>query len=95
MENACAATNVISEGWCQRNNAEAMNDLIQNQKVNAKPLPDSVIKALREETKKVLAENVAKDPMTKKVHESYMAFKSKYDAWSAYSELPYHTKVRG
>jgi TRAP-type mannitol/chloroaromatic compound transport system substrate-binding protein len=95
VENASAACNVISEAWCQRTNAEAMEDLIKNQGVIARPLPDSVIKALRAETNKVLAENVAKDPMTKKVHDSYMAFKAKFDAWSAYSELPYHTKVRG
>ena len=87
--------NVISEGWCQRNNAEAMEDLIKNQKVVARPLPDPVIKALREETRKVLAENIAKDPLTKKVHDSYMAFKAKFDSWSGYSELPYHTKIRG
>ena len=95
VENACAACNVISEGWCQRNNAEAMEDLIKNQKVVARPLPDPVIKALREETRKVLAENIAKDPLTRKVHDSYMAFKAKFDSWSTYSERPYHTKVRG
>ena len=94
VENACAACNVISEGWCQRNNAEAMEDLIKTQKVIARPLPDAVIKALKDETRKVLAENIAKDPLTKKVHDSYMAFKSKFDAWANYSELPYHTKVR-
>ena len=54
-----------------------------------------MIKALREETRKVLAENIAKDPLTKKVHDSYMAFKAKFDSWSGYSELPYHTKIRG
>jgi TRAP-type mannitol/chloroaromatic compound transport system substrate-binding protein len=95
VENACAACNVISEGWCQRNNAEAMEDLIKNQKVVARPLPDPVIKALRAETRKVLAENIAKDPLTKKVHDSYMTFKAKFDSWSGYSELPYHTKIRG
>jgi hypothetical protein len=61
VENAAAACNVISEGWCQRNNSEAMEDLIRNQKVVARPLPDAVIKALREETEKVLAEAIAKD----------------------------------
>lgn len=95
VENASAACNVISEAWCQRNNAEAMQDLIKNQGVIARPLPDPVIRALRTETQKVLAENIAKDPLTKKVHDSYMAFKSRFDAWSNYSELPYHTKVRG
>jgi TRAP-type mannitol/chloroaromatic compound transport system substrate-binding protein len=95
VENAAAACNVISEGWCQKANSDAMQDLIKNQGVIAKPLPDAVIKALRTETDKVLAEAVAKDPMTKKVHDSYMAFKAKYDRWSEVSEEAYHIKVRG
>jgi hypothetical protein len=95
VENAAAACNVISEGWCQRNNSEAMEDLIRNQKVVARPLPDAVIKALREETEKVLAEAIAKDPLTRKVHESYFAFKAKFDRWSEISEEQYHVKVRG
>ena len=41
IENACAACNVISEAWCQKNNAEAMEDLIKNQGVIAQPLPDA------------------------------------------------------
>jgi hypothetical protein len=36
---------------------------------------------------------VAKDAMTKKVHDSYMAYKKKYDAWAGYSEGPYHDKI--
>ena len=72
-----------------------MQDLIKNQGVIAKPLPDAVIKALRAETDKVLAEAVAKDPLTKKVHDSYMGFKAKYDRWSEISEEAYHVKVRG
>jgi TRAP-type mannitol/chloroaromatic compound transport system substrate-binding protein len=95
VENVCAACNVISEAWCQRTNAEAMEDLIKNQGVIAKPLPDAVVKGLREATNKVLAEAIAKDPVTKKVHDSYMAFKRKYDAWAGYSEAVYHGKIRG
>ncbi len=37
------ACNVISEAWCQKNNAEAMEDLIKNQGVIAQPLPDAVV----------------------------------------------------
>jgi TRAP-type mannitol/chloroaromatic compound transport system substrate-binding protein len=93
VENASAACNVISEGWCQRNNADAMDDLIKNQGVIARPLPADVLKRLREVTGEVLAESAAKDPMTKKVHDSYMAYKRKYDAWCTYSEGPYHEKI--
>jgi hypothetical protein len=38
---------------------------------------------------------VAKDPVTAKVHKSYMAFKQKYDAWAGYSEAIYHSRIRG
>ncbi|HEX9687010.1 MAG TPA: TRAP transporter substrate-binding protein [Burkholderiales bacterium] len=95
VENACAACNVISEAWCQRTNAEAMEDLIKNHGVVARQLPDAVVKSLREATRKVLAEAIAKDPVTKKVHDSYFAFKAKYDAWAGYSEAVYHSKIRG
>jgi TRAP-type mannitol/chloroaromatic compound transport system substrate-binding protein len=70
-----------------------MDDLIKNQGVIARPLPDDVLKKLKEVTTQVLAESAAKDPMTKKVHDSYMAYLTKYAAWAAYSEGPYHNKV--
>jgi TRAP-type mannitol/chloroaromatic compound transport system substrate-binding protein len=95
VENACAACNVISEAWCQKNNAEAMEDLIKNQGIIARPLPDSVIAALRSANEKILAEAVAKDPVTKKVHESYMGYMAKYRQWAHYSESVYHEKILG
>lgn len=94
VQNACAACNVISEAWCQKNNAEAMEDLIKNQGITAAPLPDTVVAALRDANTKILAEAVARDPVTKKVHESYMAYMAKFDAWSGYSEAVYHSKIR-
>lgn len=94
VTNAAAACNVISEAWCQRTNADAMDDLVNRQGVIARPLPDAVIAALRAETKKVLAEAVSKDAMTKKVNDSYMAYKLKFDAWSKYSETAYHNKIQ-
>ena len=93
VENACAACNVISEAWCQKNNSEAMEDLVKTGTI-AQPLPDSVVKALREANDRILAEAVAKDPVTKKVHDSYMAYKAKYDAWADQSEAVYHAKIR-
>lgn len=72
-----------------------MEDLVKNQGVIARPLPDDIIKALRAETDKALAEAVAKDPMTKKVHDSYMAFMAKYNRWTEVSEGAFHASVRG
>jgi TRAP-type mannitol/chloroaromatic compound transport system substrate-binding protein len=93
VENACAACNVISEAWCQKNNAEAMEEMIKNEGVNAQPLPDAVVEALRGATDKILAEAVARDAVTKKVHESYMAYMAKYKQWAGYSESVYHDKI--
>jgi TRAP-type mannitol/chloroaromatic compound transport system substrate-binding protein len=95
VENACMACNTRGEAWCQKVNAEAMDDLIKNQGVHAQPLPDSVVDALRAATTKVLAEAVAKDPVTKKVHESYMNYMKTYRQWAKYSEAPYYDKILG
>ena len=70
-----------------------MDDLVRNQGVIARPLPDDVVRKLREATAQVLAEAVAKDAMTKKVHDSYMAYQKKYAAWARYSEGPYLDKI--
>ena len=93
VENACAACNVISEAWCQKNNAEAMEDLIKNQGVIAQPLPDPIVEALRDANAKIIAENVAKDPLTKKVNDSYQVYLEKFRRWSSYSEAVYHSKI--
>ena len=95
VENACAACNVISEAWCQKNNAEAFEDLVKNQGVTAQPLPDAVIAELRKQTAIVLDEAVAKDALAKKVHDSYFAYLAKYKVWSALSEGHYHGKILG
>jgi TRAP-type mannitol/chloroaromatic compound transport system substrate-binding protein len=92
VQNAAAACNVISEAWCQRTNAEAMEDLVKTGTI-ARPLPDDVVNKLREVTNQVLSDAAAKDAATKKVHDSYMAYAKKYAHWSQYSEKPYHDKI--
>ena len=94
VENACAACNVISEAWCQKNNADALDELVRKHGVIARQLPDPVIERLREETMKVLAQAVERDPLTRRVHESDLAYKANFDAWSEQSEVPYHTRIR-
>ena len=70
-----------------------MDDLIKNQGVHAQPLPDAVLEALRAANAKILAEAVAKDPVTKKVHDSYMNYMTTYRQWAKYSEKPYYDKI--
>lgn len=71
-----------------------MEDLVKNQGVIAGPLPDPVVAAMRGINDKILEEAVARDPIVKRVHDSYMAYKAKFDDWSGYSESVYHAKIR-
>ena len=57
---AAAACNVISQSWCEQTNAEALDDLIKNHGVQARPLPPEVIAKLKEITVQTLNEAAKK-----------------------------------
>ena len=61
----------------------------------AAPLPSDVVAALKVKTAEVLADGAAKDPTTKKVHESFMSFKKKHDSWKGLSEAGFMKAVNG
>jgi TRAP-type mannitol/chloroaromatic compound transport system substrate-binding protein len=88
-----AECNLMGLAWSEANNAEALDDLVKNQGVIAKTLPDSVIEKLRSVTFDTYAEVIAKDPLVKKVHESYFAFKAIHDGWQDKSEEIVMTKL--
>ncbi|WP_051402255.1 TRAP transporter substrate-binding protein [Lutibaculum baratangense] len=92
---ASQATVLESLAWSEAVNGDALVDLVENQGVQASVLPQDVVASLREATADVLETNAAKDEMTKKVHDSYMAFKKKHDAWTAVSERPWVTEILG
>lgn len=88
-----AECNLMGLAWSEANNSEALDDLVKNQGVIAKTLPDSVIEKLRSVTFDTYAEIIAKDPLVKKVHESYFAFKAIHDGWQDKSEVIVMTKL--
>ncbi|MDB5507949.1 MAG: transporter substrate-binding protein [Hyphomicrobiales bacterium] len=92
---AAAACNTISHTWCEATNAEALDDLVKNQGVIAGPLPADIVAKLRSATATVLDEAAAKDPLVKKVHDSFMAFKTNHDKWAGVSEAVYQSQIRG
>lgn len=94
VRNAAAACNISSHVWLEARNAEALHDLVTNHGVQFGPLPDDVIDALLEATKTILSEQAAKDPMVKKVHESYFNFKDNHDRWQANSETAFQNQIR-
>ncbi len=86
IENAAAACNEISFSWSNANNAEALEDLVKNHGVKVGSLSDEIIETLRKLTFETLDELIAEDPLAKKVHEHYFAFKARSDAWLNSSE---------
>jgi TRAP-type mannitol/chloroaromatic compound transport system substrate-binding protein len=95
VRTAAAACNGISQAWCDATNSEALEDLVTNQGVKASPLPADVIAKLKEVTVQTLNDNAAKDPIVKKVHDSFMGFKKTWDKWAGISEGVYHAQIRG
>jgi TRAP-type mannitol/chloroaromatic compound transport system substrate-binding protein len=92
---AAGACQAISQSWCDATNQEALEDLVTNHGVKTSPLPGDVLVKLKEVTLQTLNDNAAKDPLVKKVHDSYMTFKKGWDKWAALSEGVYHSQIRG
>jgi TRAP-type mannitol/chloroaromatic compound transport system substrate-binding protein len=95
IEIAAQATNAEGLLWLQAQNAQALDELVKKDGVKVAPLPMDVVKRLREVTADTLATAAAKDPLTKKVHDSYMAFKKKYDFWSQSSDKVFDDQILG
>lgn len=84
--NACKAANMdmISE-FTARNN-RALQTLIEEHGVQVKALPDEVLIKLKTLSEEVVAELAAKDPMAKKVYESFSTFRKQVMNWEKVSE---------
>jgi TRAP-type mannitol/chloroaromatic compound transport system substrate-binding protein len=83
---ACKAANMdgLSE-YTARNN-EALHTLVSKHKVQLKKFPDDVLRRLKAVSDEVVAEIAAKDPMSKKVYESFVRFRDQVVAWHDVSE---------
>jgi TRAP-type mannitol/chloroaromatic compound transport system substrate-binding protein len=55
-------------------NAQALQQLIDDPKVDVRPFPDEVLRVLKGHTQDIVEEMSAKDPMWKKIAASYYAF---------------------
>jgi TRAP-type mannitol/chloroaromatic compound transport system substrate-binding protein len=93
VRQACQAATLESVTWSEAVNGEALADLVENEGVQASELPTEVIERLREATRDTLEAEAAKDPLVKKVHDSFMAFKTKHDRWAGISEGAWHNTI--
>ena len=65
-----------------------------NHGVRFGPLPDDVMRALLEASKDIMSDQAAKDPLVRRVHQSYFEFKAKHDRWQQNSEQEFQTRLR-
>lgn len=93
VRQACQAACLESLTWSESVNGAALTDLVENHDVIAAPLPPQVITALREATLDTLETEASADPMTRKVHDSYFAFKADHDGWAEISEVSWFKDI--
>jgi TRAP-type mannitol/chloroaromatic compound transport system substrate-binding protein len=93
VEAAGVEANLRSTSWADANNSDALEDLIKKHKVKLRLLPKDVIEELRKLTKQVL-EEANKDPLSRKVYESYKKFQQNWAEWAGISEATYHQFIR-
>lgn len=86
VKSVAAAANIIAHTSAEALNGETLKDLVENEGVKTAPLPSDVVAALKIKTEEVLADLAAADPLTARVHASFMAFKKKHDAWKGLGE---------
>ena len=95
LDTACMA----NELWClaqfDARNGAALVELINKHKVQLLKYPDSVMDALRKLSKEVVAEQAAKDAMSKKVSAAFEAFQKQVGPWYTVSEKAYYDDIFG
>lgn len=90
VDACCRAVNDDMLAELTAQNGQALRRLIDEHKVDVKPLPADVLAALQAESAKVIDGIAAKDAFAKRVLESYRAHQTRVSAWHATSELPYY-----
>jgi TRAP-type mannitol/chloroaromatic compound transport system substrate-binding protein len=87
--NACRVANqdMLADFTAQNN--KALQTLVKEHKVDLRRLPDEVLTKLKELSDQVVAEVAEKDPLSKKVYESFAQFREQAIAWHDISERAY------
>jgi TRAP-type mannitol/chloroaromatic compound transport system substrate-binding protein len=85
VAHACATEANFALAEMERLNTEALAALTGQHRVQLRAFPGDVIAAARRTATDVLAELGAKSAAAKKVHDSYMAFRERTEAWSRIS----------
>lgn len=83
---ACKAVNMdMISDYTARNN-QALDTLVNKHGVKLMPLPDDVLRKLKQLSEEVVLEVAKNDPMAQKIYDSFHQFRTQVTRWSALSE---------
>jgi len=86
VETAAHESIIWSTAEFDTRNAEALNKIISEKKVEMRKFPDDVLKLLKKISRETMAEEAAKNPRYKKIYESAKNFQKKITNWSKIGE---------
>ena len=93
LDAACAQVSSWTTQGFNAGNGQALDELINQHNVKLMKFPDSLLSELKSHAKDAVAEIAAKDPMAKKVNESFERFKKIIGVWGEVSEKPYYNTL--
>ncbi|MBV9346344.1 MAG: TRAP transporter substrate-binding protein [Pseudolabrys sp.] len=85
VAHACAAEASYALAEMERLNALALEALTGQHGVQLRAFPNDLVAAARTQARDIVAELAARDAATRKIHESYLAFRARSAAWSRIS----------
>jgi TRAP-type mannitol/chloroaromatic compound transport system substrate-binding protein len=94
IETAARAEVTRSLAQFNAENVKALKQLRADERIKIRRFNDELIKTFGRLSKEVLADTAAKDPLTRKVYDSYMAFRSGVMDWGELSETGYRDTRR-
>ena len=80
-------TNSLAE--FNANNAESLQQLMQDKNIEIRKFDDAVIRALGKASDDVMAETANKDALTRKIYESYSSFRKRQISWTNLADRGY------
>lgn len=83
---ACLIANADMLAEYTEKNSQALNILVEQHGVQVKKLPEEVLKYLEAISKELVAEQGQVNELSKRIYESYLAFKNKADGWKEISQ---------
>lgn len=94
VKHAALTNHLIAHMESEAKNGAALRELVEKQGVVLKKVPPDVVKTLYQAAHDALTAEAKKDPLVKKVHNSYFSFKKQHDRWQDASETAFQTGAR-